>query len=46
MPVIELQDVRKVYRSGALEVEAVRGVSLAIETGEYEIGRASCRERV
>ena len=35
MSVIELQDVRKVYRSGALEVEALRGVSLAIEQGEY-----------
>jgi len=34
-PVICLQDVRKVYRSGSLDVEAVRGVSLDIRPGEY-----------
>jgi putative ABC transport system ATP-binding protein len=34
-PVIALQDVRKVYRSGSLEVEALRGVSLEITSGEY-----------
>jgi putative ABC transport system ATP-binding protein len=34
-PVIHLQDVRKVYRSGSLEVEALRGVSLQISPGEY-----------
>ena len=34
-PVICLQDVRKVYRSGSLEVEAVRGVTLDIRPGEY-----------
>jgi putative ABC transport system ATP-binding protein len=34
-PVIELDDVRKVYRTGAFEVEALRGVSLRITTGEY-----------
>jgi putative ABC transport system ATP-binding protein len=33
-PVIELVDVRKVYASGSLEVEALRGVSLTIEPGE------------
>ncbi len=35
VPVIELSDVRKLYRSGSLEVEALRGVSLAIGDGEY-----------
>jgi putative ABC transport system ATP-binding protein len=35
IPVIELTDVRKVYRTGALEVEALRGISLRIEEGEY-----------
>jgi putative ABC transport system ATP-binding protein len=34
-PVIELDEVRKVYRTGAFEVEALRGVSLRITTGEY-----------
>jgi putative ABC transport system ATP-binding protein len=34
-PVIDLQDVRKTYSSGSLSVEALRGVSLSIQTGEY-----------
>jgi putative ABC transport system ATP-binding protein len=34
-PVIELDEVRKVYRTGTIEVEALRGVSLRITTGEY-----------
>jgi len=34
-PVIELTDVRKTYRSGSLEVDALRGVSLSIADGEY-----------
>jgi putative ABC transport system ATP-binding protein len=34
-PVIELRDVRKVYKSGILEVEAVRGVSATIEQGDF-----------
>lgn len=33
--VIQLQDVTKTYRSGKLEVEALRGVSLAIHRSEY-----------
>ena len=33
--VIELDAVRKVYSTGAMEVEALRGVSLSIEQGEY-----------
>jgi putative ABC transport system ATP-binding protein len=33
-PIIELADVRKVYRSGSLSVEALRGISLRIEEGE------------
>jgi len=32
--VIETRDVRKVYRRGAVEVEAVRGVSVAVGGGE------------
>jgi putative ABC transport system ATP-binding protein len=34
-PVLELQDVTKTYRTGSLEVAALRGVSLAIDEGEY-----------
>ena len=34
-PVITLEDVTKTYRSGSLEVHALRGVSLGIRTGEY-----------
>jgi putative ABC transport system ATP-binding protein len=33
--VISLRDVHKVYRSGSLEVEALRGVSLDITPGEF-----------
>jgi putative ABC transport system ATP-binding protein len=34
-PVIMLDEVRKVYRTGSVEVEAIRGVSLSIDQGEY-----------
>jgi putative ABC transport system ATP-binding protein len=34
-PVIELAAVAKTYRSGSLQVEALRGVDLTIATGEY-----------
>jgi putative ABC transport system ATP-binding protein len=33
-PVLQLDAVRKTYRSGTLEVEALRGVSLSIAAGE------------
>jgi len=35
LPVIELVDVTKVYRTGTLEVEALRGISTVIEESEY-----------
>ncbi|HYC70455.1 MAG TPA: ABC transporter ATP-binding protein [Opitutaceae bacterium] len=35
MPVVRLEDIHKVYRSGEIEVHAVRGVSLEIEKGEF-----------
>ncbi len=35
LAVIDLADVGKVYRSGSLEVEALRGVSLTIERGDF-----------
>jgi len=34
-PVIELAEVRKTYRSGDIEFEALRGIDLAIEEGEF-----------
>ena len=34
-PVIELEDVTKVYRTGSIAVAALRGVSLTITPGEY-----------
>jgi putative ABC transport system ATP-binding protein len=34
-PTIELEDVTKVYRMGNLEVNALRGVSLAVDEGEF-----------
>ena len=35
VPVIDLYDVSKTYRTGTLTVEAVRGVTLSILPGEY-----------
>ena len=35
LPVIDLHDVIKTYRTGSLTVDAVRGVSLTIAPGEY-----------
>ncbi|MGX7678835.1 ABC transporter ATP-binding protein [Jatrophihabitans sp. DSM 45814] len=34
-PVIELENVRKVYGIGTIEVEALRGITLSIDQGEY-----------
>lgn len=34
-PVIELTGARKLYRSGSIEFEALRGIDLLIEEGEY-----------
>jgi putative ABC transport system ATP-binding protein len=33
--VLRLRDVRKTYVSGSLEVEAIRGISLDVEEGDY-----------
>jgi putative ABC transport system ATP-binding protein len=35
MSLIELNDVRKTYRTGSLEVAALRGISITIDDGEY-----------
>jgi putative ABC transport system ATP-binding protein len=34
-PVLALHDVRKTYRTGSLEVEALRGITMTIGEGEY-----------
>ncbi|HEV2954144.1 MAG TPA: ABC transporter ATP-binding protein [Candidatus Dormibacteraeota bacterium] len=34
-PTIQLEDVTKVYQMGAVEVRALRGVSLAVDEGEF-----------
>lgn len=34
-PILQLRDVRKTYRSGSLEVEALRGISLDVFGGDY-----------
>lgn len=34
-PVVQLQGFRKTYRTGEIEVQAVRGVDLSVNTGEF-----------
>jgi putative ABC transport system ATP-binding protein len=34
-PVVDLSGVRKTYRSGSIEFEALRGIDMQIEEGEY-----------
>lgn len=34
-PVIQLQDIHKIYRTGAVDVHAVRGVTSGIKQGEF-----------
>jgi putative ABC transport system ATP-binding protein len=34
-PIIELENVAKIYRQGALEVRALRGLDLVVEKGEF-----------
>src|SRR5512139_3449711 len=33
-PVIDLREIRKVYRTGEIEVEALRGATLRVQRGE------------
>ena len=35
VPILRLEDVGKTYRSGSLEVAAVRGVTLTVQEGEF-----------
>ncbi|HEY3704000.1 MAG TPA: ATP-binding cassette domain-containing protein, partial [Terracidiphilus sp.] len=34
-PIIQVENLTKVYRSGRIEVPAVRGVSFAVDRGEF-----------
>ena len=34
-PALQLTDVRKTYRTGSIEVEALRGVTLDVNEGDY-----------
>ena len=44
--IIELQNIKRNFQVGDETVHALRGISFTIYEGEFEIGRASCRERV
>ena len=46
MEILRCSNVEKVFGKGENQVTALNGINLSIETGEFEIGRASCRERV
>ena len=35
VPLIQLEDFRKTYVSGEVEIHAVRGVTLAVQPGEF-----------
>ena len=35
VPVLDLREVRKTYATGAAAVEALRGINLAVQAGEY-----------
>lgn len=34
-PIIEMKDIKKTYRTGSLEVEVLKGISLTVENGEF-----------
>jgi len=34
-PIVELEDVKRVYRQGSVEVQALRGLSMTVEPGEF-----------
>ena len=43
---IKIEGLSKFFRTEEVETIALNNVSLEVKDGEFEIGRASCRERV
>ena len=43
---LRVENLRKSYQVGKNSYEVLKGVSLQVGRGEFEIGRASCMERV
>jgi len=43
---LKLEHVSKIYRAEDVETAALDDLSLDVRPGEFQIGRASCRERV
>ena len=46
MSVLQTIDLKKYYGTEPNITRALDGVNFSVEDGEFEIGRASCRERV
>ena len=44
---LDIQNITKTFNPGTVnEKTALNGLSLHLDEGDFEIGRASCRERV
>ena len=46
MEILKATNLSKIYQTGESAVYALNDVTLGIDEGSFEIGRASCRERV